>query len=170
MRKWLEPPETISRVRAEVDAEEVADGVRVLGAVQPPGGDAARIRLHELVGLGELAFDKLDQSVHFSLGRLRRALGRHLAGAHALNDALPVIALGEGSGFGVGRSVEAPGGQPVLMAAGAILRQHRLHGLLEGLSDHSSGKNEAYREKAHSSNNNGHLANFVTVLSSKYEY
>ena len=79
---------------AEVDAEEVADGVGVFVAIQAVRDDAAGVGLHVPVGFIEFGLDVADEGVHLFGGRLGYAFGRHFAGTEFGEDGFPGVAFG----------------------------------------------------------------------------
>ena len=82
-------------VGAELDRQQVADRVGVFGAIQAPGGDAARIGLHRRVRARELPLEQLHQRRDLLLRRLDdRIVGRHLLRLELRENQLPAIALG----------------------------------------------------------------------------
>ncbi len=65
--------------RPDVDAQQIAHRVVVLGAVEAAGRDASRIRLGRAILPSELAFKIVRNCLHFRRWRLRRTRRRHLA-------------------------------------------------------------------------------------------
>ena len=80
---------------AEIHAQQVADSIRVLRAVETMGGNPAGIDPGILVGRVELVLDELEEGVHLLGGRSGNALGRHFPGLQLGQDRLPALALAE---------------------------------------------------------------------------
>ena len=89
----------------EVHAEEVAHAVVVLGAVQPPRGDAAGVGRGEGVRAGERRLDPLDDGLPLLLADGGEPGRGHHPRAHLLDDLLP------DGGVGRNRSRRAVGGE-----------------------------------------------------------
>ena len=79
----------------EVDADEVADRVVVLGPVEPADRDAAVVARPGAVALVEHVVDGLGRQLGLGGGRPRPTLGlgRHLAGPDHLDDVFPDLAI-----------------------------------------------------------------------------
>ena len=113
------------RLDVDVQREEIADGVVVLGAVEPMHGvDAARIGIGQPRGVEP----GLEQGGHGPVGRRvgpRAAGGRHRFRAQLLDDALPELRV-VGRARGIRRvEGEARRAQPLVVAADAVAVEDR---------------------------------------------
>ncbi len=82
--------------RVEGDADEVADGVVVFGAVEPANGDAAGVfGAGGAIGLEHVGVEPGVDGVEFGRGRFRLALRRHHAAAQVFGHFFPDLRLGE---------------------------------------------------------------------------
>jgi len=79
--------------RLEIDANEIADRVVVLGAIETAQGDAARIALAARVGFDEDVVDGFEEGVSVLEIGSRLLLRRHLAGVQHLHDFVPFLAV-----------------------------------------------------------------------------
>ena len=77
-------------LQLDLDAEQVADRVLVLDAVEPAQHDPPFLFAAGEFGLHPLRFDPAGQHARFCGGRPRVRIGRHLAEFHALADPLPL--------------------------------------------------------------------------------
>ena len=77
-------------LQIDVDAEQVADGVLVLDAVEPPQDDAALGLLPDLLDRDDVPVDPGDQAIHLGLARTGLGLRRHVAGRDLLPHEQPL--------------------------------------------------------------------------------
>ena len=118
--------------RAEIDGQQIANGVRIFAAVQAARRHVSRIGFHIAVGSVEFAFHVMDQRLHLRFGRTRNAFGRHLAGAQLVENGFPSIAVCGDRIWGQQQlHVQAAGCQLLVMAERARFGEHRLHGRIE---------------------------------------
>ena len=118
---------------AELDAEQVADGVGVFGAIQAAGGDAAGVRLHVAVMRSNSACTIFDEGVDLRGVGLGHRLRGHFAVLDALDNPLPAFAmLGEGRGGSEDSQVQAALGEAVIVAGGAVFVEEGQDGFFEG--------------------------------------
>ena len=125
-------------LEVELDAEQVADGVLVLDAVESPQHGPT---------LRDPTREELGQRLHLFLGGARLPLGRHLARVHAAEHALPAFAagvVGEVRREPVERKV--PLGLLARMAAETVPREERLDLIVEALLVRRSGLTERRRD------------------------
>ena len=76
-----------------VDAQQIANGVVVLGAVQAPRGHASRIGRRQPVDPSQLALEPGRDGLPLVLGRLRLLVRGHLTVAQLADDFFPAIAV-----------------------------------------------------------------------------
>ena len=88
----------------DVEVEQIADDVRVLGAIQPMQSGRRRERLR---GAIELVLERRDHRVEVRRIRALHAERRHLSRAHLAHDQFPLLAIRVHV-----RRVEAVHGQP----------------------------------------------------------
>ncbi len=123
--------------RVEGDADEVADGVVVFGAVEAADGDPAGVLgAVGAIGLEHIGVEPGVNGVEFGLGRFRLALRRHHAAAEVLRHFFPDLRLGQDGGLvleGVEVEVAARFGAAVTPDAVFLDdRPHRVEGGLGG--------------------------------------
>ena len=121
--------------RFEIDAAEVADRVVVLGAIEPPNRDAARILRRCAVDLRQGVRDPVRDEVALFLAWLEHLLlGRHHAGSELLRSGFPVLAALASQRFGlVAIEGETAGGFVRVVAIEAVLLQEGENLLVEGV-------------------------------------
>ena len=131
----------------EIDAEQLADGVVVFRAVQPPRRHTARIRRRDPIDARELALEPAGDALPLLLVRLVLFHRRHLAAPEHPDHVFPVVALIDQR---VGRlerlKVQAVLRLPLVTVTGvAVLRQERLDGALEAF--HARGVEDRNRSR-----------------------
>ncbi len=110
----------------EVDAEEVADGVVVLGPVEPPQGDPAGVLLAGAVGLEDDGVEPGVERLHLRGAGPRPVGRRHVASAQGVGHLLPrQPALEHRRLIRVGVQVQAAARPGALVAADAVARHQR---------------------------------------------
>jgi hypothetical protein len=86
--------------RTQVHAEQVADGVVVLGAVQPADGDPSRVERRACIDAQQFGANPADHALDVGRVRTLFVLGRHLARPQLLHHQLERVGM---RGNGVGR-------------------------------------------------------------------
>lgn len=86
---------------AQVDTQEIAHRVVVLGAVQAPRRDAARIGRGLFVGPRQSRLDPFGDGLHLSFGEDGESRGRHHTRLHLRDDLLPWLRVGHHRGLGL---------------------------------------------------------------------
>ena len=115
------------------DAQQIADGIGVLVAVQPVSGDAPGIGRGVAIHFLQLRLNEADQGRDVVGGRTRNAFGRHLAVADLSQNHVPLVAmLGDGFGGCVRQNIQPAGRELVIVTRGAGVDENRLNCFLEG--------------------------------------
>ncbi len=135
--------------RAEIHAKEIANGVVVLRAIQPPDGDAARIGHGGAIDPIDLEVDPRRHGGHrFGIGP-RILLRRHLAGANLRERLLPGIRIAGHRVDGLERlEVQAAALAPLAMAGNAGVFEKRLDGGFESRGVRGIGRRLPRRRRA----------------------
>jgi hypothetical protein len=112
-------------VGAELDAQQIANRVGVLVAIQTMGRHPARIRFDQRIGAIERAFDVAGHRGHARGVGARDSWRGHIAGAQAPQDSFPDLAmLREGIGGGEIGNAHAARRCFVVVALRARLGEH----------------------------------------------
>ncbi len=118
-------------IGAEVDGQQIANRVGVLGAVEPSRDDTPRVGRHERVCTLELGLEEPDERRDFFVGT-RHVSRRHLAGLELVEDEVPEVAIpGERLDRQSRGQVEIGGHLEAVVALAARVVQQRLGGGLE---------------------------------------
>src|SRR5262249_11770236 len=110
-----------------VELEEIANGVGVLIAIEPPHRDASAGVFGREFDVAQLPLDPAGEGRRFLDIRTRPGLWRHLAGVDAVDDFLPVLRHPGGREI-AGELIDAEAGVGLLFAVAfeAMLRDERL--------------------------------------------
>jgi hypothetical protein len=116
----------------QIDAEQIADGVVVLRAIQAPRRDAARIGRRDAIEARELLRNPCRDRLPLMLRWLRLIVGRHLTTAKLLDDRLPAVVIIEQRLRRCDRfEVQVALVLLVAVTGEAVLGEERLHNLIE---------------------------------------
>ena len=106
-------------VGAEIDRQQIADGVAVFVAIEPLGDHAAGIGFDQRVGLLELTLEEFHQPIELFRGRTRDFFRRHLAGLNFVDDCVPCSPVAQKGGrIEVGLQIEPAGQESRIVAIG----------------------------------------------------
>ncbi len=126
----------------DIDAQQVANGVVVLGAIEAAGGDAAGLGFDETVLARELGLQPARRRGYRFAGRRRQGRGRHLFRLQLLEDLLPEFTIvNEGVLGGGGRlEIEVAGFQFRVVTRNAVLLNQGQKFVGVGSQKQGSGK------------------------------
>jgi hypothetical protein len=139
----------------QVDAEQIAEGVVVLGAIQAACRDTTGLGFDGSILTRELSLNEGNDGVGIGGGRLGNAGRRHFASFEFLESALPDFAIGcESLGRDATREAYAPR-SCVLIVAGQAMCMYKAYGICR------RGKSHGARNREQT----GHLRLHILILS-----